>query len=61
MPFLSGMLLNAVDDHSRGPAYAFSHFAQNGFGLMPAPFCYGAISDLVNDDTISKDGVQYGI
>lgn len=41
LPSLTGIMLNAVDQHQRGSANSIAQLSNNLLGFMPAPAIYG--------------------
>ena len=51
LPTMTGIMLNSVKESRRTTANSLATLAYNLFGYLPAPFIYGAISDLYKGDT----------
>ena len=45
LPTLMGIMINRVDDQFKTQAIAIANIAFTFFGILPAPFVYGIISD----------------
>ena len=45
MPNITGVMLNAVEEHLKTSANAIANICYNVFGFLPSPYVYGAIAD----------------
>ena len=57
---MTGIMLNSVKESRRTTANSLATLAYNLFGYLPAPFIYGAVSDLYKGDSESM-GYRWAI